>query len=322
MPDQPTVQQSQLRRFDRYRELLQQRPHSKAELAAAVERAAKTVQRDLDFLRQEWNWPIAYDAQTRCWQASGPLSRALLSLTDEQAVALLMAEPALRAYGAGPFGPALQSAITHIIQALDAPVRPMRPPVEFGLNAARETDGHLFRRITRAARERETLSILYRSPQGGDPAERTVDPYLVENFEGAWYLVGYCHTRRALRDFAISPLRMLDLRGTGCHFEPDPALDIEEHLKSGFGMMRSTPDKEIVLRFAPQQRVYQLERLPWPGEEREELENGCLRVRFPAPVAISLVRWVLQFGGEVMVEQPAELREWVVKEARAVVERG
>ncbi|HEV2471145.1 MAG TPA: hypothetical protein VGS41_00660, partial [Chthonomonadales bacterium] len=115
----------QFRRYARYREMLEGRPRSLIELAEAVEVEEKTVRRDLRFLIGEWGWETRYRADTRKWHSDGSMPLAILSLTDEEALALLVAAPAVREYG-GPFGPALRSAVEKIIRCLDAPV-PLDP---------------------------------------------------------------------------------------------------------------------------------------------------------------------------------------------------
>lgn len=309
----------QMRRYQAYRERLLRGPCSRQELAQAVECSLKTVQRDLAHLCGEWGWELQYSSRTRTWSAPGELPLQVLTLTDAEAQALLIAEPALRSYGGGPFGGALQSAVAKIIRSLDAPVSTDRPPVEFGLSAPRSVDQILFRRFAAAIRKQERLELEHFNPATGELTRREIDPHRLENYEGAWYVVAYCHLRKALRSFAVSPLRVQALRETGVRFESQPAAEVEQYLKRGFGMVRAHPPVDVVLRFAPQQAVYQQERQLWSGEQRTLEPGGSLTVRLRAPLAVTLARWLLQFGSEVEVLEPAALRETLRAECAKVV---
>jgi predicted DNA-binding transcriptional regulator YafY len=311
-----------LQRYRLYREMLERRPRTKAELAARAETSEKTVQRDLDRLRKDWNWDVRYSPSTRAWKAQGDLPIAILSLSEVEAEALLVAEPALRGYGSGAFAAGIHSALRKIIASLQAPVSPERPPVEFGLYSIRDTDPTLYQQCRQAAVRSERLRLRYYSPDKNETTVREVDPYLTENQQGAWYLIAYCHLKKGLRDFAISPHRMLDVTNTGVFFNKDQTLDLEGHRRSRFGMFAGGTRETVELRFEASQRIYQLERALFPGETREELPDGRLLSRFPAPVDTPGVRrWVLQYGSEVEVLAPPSLREVIRNEAETMGRR-
>ncbi len=108
---------------------------------------------------------------------------------------------------------------------------------------------------------------------------------------------------------------MKDVQNTGQFFEPDPALDLDAYRQKGFGIFKG-PEELVELCFGKDQAIYQAERAMRPGETRESLPDGRLRVRFQAPVSIGVVRWILQYGSEVEVIGPEKLREWVQGEHR------
>ena len=51
------------------------------------------------------------------------------------------------------------------------------------------------------------LAIHYQKPGNEKPQEREVDPYHVLNYQGEWYLIGYCHNRRRILTFAVSRIK-------------------------------------------------------------------------------------------------------------------
>ena len=304
------------KRLRQYRELLETRPRRLTEMADVAGVSVRTAVRDLKIACREWGWHLSYDASTRTRTAHGTLTIPALSLNDKEALALLVAEPALRGYGGGPFAPAMRTALEKIRGALDVPIPDSVPQVGFELHCVRETDPDLLRRFIRAMNQCETLEMTYFTPSRQETTTRRVDPYEIYNYEGGWYTAAYCHLREEVRDFAISSHRIKQLVETGTFFQRDPAFDPKIYRSGSFGQFKGGSVREIRLRFHTEQAIYQQERVRLDEEIREPQVDGSLVIRFPAPVNIGLVRWVLQYGSEVEVQAPEELRAWVRAEVK------
>ena len=309
----------QIGRFRTYRELLQIRPRRLDELAPAAETTERTARRDLTFLRDEWEWQVQYDGRTRCWHARGMMPIRALHLEPDEQLALLIAEPAVQTFGDTPLARSLHSALEQIRKSLDAPVEFQPPGVQFDLQTTRQVDVNLWRFLWTASIKREQVEILYQNAGADEARWRVIDPYWLVNQDGCWYCIAYCHIKRGLRDFAISTYRVLEHRATNAHFERDPSLTLEKHREGSFGAYRGIEPALIVLHFEPSQAIYQQERALWPREEREMDEEGGVTIRFKAPLKPSLERWVLQFGSEVKVIEPEELRGFVRRQAKGML---
>lgn len=57
------------------------------------------------------------------------------------------------------------------------------------------------------------LALEYRGIERNQTTKRTVDPYLLSMNSGMWYLIGWCHLRKAVRTFKIS--RIISAKPSG-----------------------------------------------------------------------------------------------------------
>jgi len=171
-------------------------------LAAEFGVSVRTIKRDIDALE---------NSGTPIWARPGPsggfgvVPQANLppvSLTPGQAVALLAA---VSAAPEAPYADLASVAVRKIMDVLDP--------------RTRESVDALARRIwvdtkgsgTRAVRsaleegmsEQRVVRIRYSAQQGSDTV-RDVEPVIFASTNGAWYLIGWCRLRDAMRWFRVS----------------------------------------------------------------------------------------------------------------------
>lgn len=147
-------------------------------------------------------------------------------------------------------------------------------------------------------------TIWYLKPGDVAPAYRTVAPYRLVHANGHWYVAAYDTDREGVRIFRMD--RVLDAR---LEEESVPALpqDELEAVLSGPAPYAASDDIEVSVRYSP--RVAR-----WIAERTSdyETENGSVIVRHRVADRRWIVRHVLQYGGEAVVEAPPEARAWVV----------
>ena len=163
--------------------------------------------------------------------------------------------------------------------------------------------------IQDAIEQHHTIRFTYFSPKG--ETVRTVEPcYLVFHWS-AWYVWGWCQTRKDLRLFKLN--RMTELT-TGKPFAPRavPLPDLEPE--------RVFPIKyQLTVLFDPACRWRLVEEY---GADRFTVEpDGRLRFTGGFPDGDSALSWVLTFGDKAELLEPPELREQLGKLAEALAER-
>jgi hypothetical protein len=144
---------------------------------------------------------------------------------------------------------------------------------------------------------------------------RQVDPYYLTFFDGGFYLIGYCHWRKTERIFAVERIR--ELKMLAARFEVRPGFDAEAYLKDAWGIIQGELVTVKVV-FSKSVARYVRDRLWHPSQKIGELPDGRLGVTMRVADTLEVRRWILGYGPEAEVIDPASLRESLRQEAAAL----
>jgi predicted DNA-binding transcriptional regulator YafY len=147
-----------------------------------------------------------------------------------------------------------------------------------------------------------------------------IDPWHLTLVDGEWFLIGFCRLRNAERMFA--PGRIRELVETGETFEVPESFSAARYFEGTFRVIRgdeTAPRKTVRLRFGPGAARYVREKLHHPSQILTELADGWLEAQFTLGTLLEVKRWILNWGAECEVLEPAELREQLVREAAAML---
>lgn len=177
-----------------------------------------------------------------------------------------------------------------------------RSLVTTGLQRANLTNiSPILEKLRFAARERHQISVVYQSQDNSKEAKRKIDPYALVFRSSWWYLVGYCHLRRALRTFRVDRIQSLKMLERS--FEIPVDFDIHVYLKNE---LRDQPITYARLRFIPEAAHVITSNSPlW--ESTQENPDGSIEAVIAAPDLQWLASFTLSFSNWVKVLEPAEL---------------
>jgi len=172
--------------------------------------------------------------------------------------------------------------------------------------------------IERALLERRRLDMRYYSMSRDEENRRQVDPYHLTVFDGGFYLVGYCHWRKAERIFAVERIR--ELKMLALRFTVRPGFNAEEYLRHSWGIIKGeiVPVKVIFSRGVAR---YIRDRLWHPSQKLRELSDGRLELTLRVADTLEVRRWILGHGPDAEVMQPASLRHALQQQAAAVASK-
>jgi predicted DNA-binding transcriptional regulator YafY len=189
-------------------------------------------------------------------------------------------------------------------------------PFALGVDAQRS--GELLERLHDLVARRTRVELAYRSATGAR-SKREVDPWGLYYSQGVWYLVGYCHLRKAERTFHLARIDAVTATGRGGDFEVPADFDLSEHARRRPWELSKDASVEVTLRVAPR-LVPAIPELFGSRARVEKVGEGAL-VRIDVSHRPALISAVLPHGAAVEVVSPDELRGEVGELYRKLVAR-
>ncbi len=175
-----------------------------------------------------------------------------------------------------------------------------------------------FAAIQGALMERRRLRLRYYSMSRDEVSDRRVDPYHLTLHGGGFYLVGYCHLRQAVRIFAVERIRECEV--LAARFDRPKTFDVDKYLEGAWGIIRGDIVTVKVL-FVRALARYIRDRLWHPTQTFRELDGGRLEMTLRVADTLEVRRWILGFGSEAEVLEPAALREALRRDAEALAQK-
>lgn len=172
--------------------------------------------------------------------------------------------------------------------------------------------------VNEAALSRTVVEIVYYTMSRKEQSQRRVNPYCIWYFKDAFYVIGYCHVRNDLRVFALDRIKELHL--TDETFSMPESFDPEELMGSSFGIFKGAPTK-VLIRFDPAVAGY-IEEKQW-HESQKLLKNkdGSLTLEMVVAGVEEVKHWILTWGAKAEVVEPQSLRDDIIAESKALLER-
>jgi proteasome accessory factor B len=289
-----------------------------AEIARRVGVATRTVYRDLTALETEVG--VAVWSENGLWGVVNEEFLPPLKLTLDEAMAVVLSARLMVRY-ADKYDPDLAAAFEKLEEVLPTPLaehveRTLDILAQHPRDAAFSEHVH---RLTRAWAERRVVTLDYEPARyAPDAAARQaiVRPYLIEPSlqTHALYLIGWDETRDALRTFKIERIR--DVALTPRTFEPPEPGSLEGALRSAWDIIADQPPTRVVLRFTPVVATRVLETTWHPTQRVERADDGSLVWRATVAGTIEIRLWILSWGDDVAVLEPADLRNDVASTHR------
>lgn len=272
----------------------------------------RTVYEDIRSLKERMGLDIAFDRFKNGYYNRSP-GKALPSfeLTNGEVFALTIGKEMLATYTGTSFEPILRAALEKIYDRLpdrvEVNIDELRTMIRFKPLAVIPLQRKLFFDLNRACEKAQPIRILYYAPSTNETTDRRVDPYRLVEHHGTWYLLGWCHLRKALRIFALHRIRecsTLDAR-----FTPIVDAEIDDWLKSAFMIEHRDSTYQVKIAFSATAARYIRERNWHESQRLTELEDGSCVLEMTAQSLDEIQRWILPFGADAEALEPEELRK-------------
>jgi predicted DNA-binding transcriptional regulator YafY len=257
--------------------------------------------------------PIEFDRERNGYKFTHGDRIKKLRIDDQELIILFAAGEALSRLG-GTFKANFQGLLNKMFSVSSRFAENTKIPIIIKMPDAsinEKIQDHLMT-ISLCMKEKRSVSMNYRSRGAKKAAERIVDPYGLVFHEGIWFVIGYCHLRKEVRNFAID--RIIHLKERFFYFESPKDFNLEEYMGSSWGIVHEEP-VDIVVRFRAKVAEFILRKDKWhPSEKRKVLPNGDLELTFTVAGVDEIKYWIYSWLPNAEVIEPSWLREHVRKE--------
>ncbi len=299
-------------------------------IAKELEVNRKTIQRDINFMRDEMDLPIEYSDANHGYHYTRPVSEfPFLKTTAEDLVSLILARNALDPLR----GSALEATLRSGFQRLQASMSEQVTIPWSDLDQAfsvksmgmTERDIFLFNRLAEAVLESREITFEYTKLNSTESEKRRVRPFHLAEVDGGWYVIGWDLARDAKRTFAVQ--RMKGVNVTQKKFVRPQGFSLEDHFAGSFGVWAgdttSGETYRVKIRFTGFAARIVSERRWHPSQEIENLDESGEAIELTLDLAAleDVVRWVLGFGSQAEAIEPPEFRQMVSDELEKAAQR-
>jgi predicted DNA-binding transcriptional regulator YafY len=293
------------------------RSYCRAEdLAAHFEVSKRTIYRDIQALC-ETGVPIIA-AERQGYALVDGYFLPPLHLTTDEALILALGSDMMATNFDNDYRTAARSAYRKIDAVLGAPLRTQVDQLKQGLrfSATHQLEAReltILRTLREAVAAHRQIRIRHvrQDVEAAEPiqTERVVEPHHLTRLANDWYLSGYCHLRRATRLFRLARIEHVTAL--------DRTFDPAEHRVDRPDRSTSEP---LFVQVLFRSEVARSVREPPQGMllEQEETPEG-VHMTLLAQSDQDMVRWLLSWGGDARVVEPAWLQALLISHAEQML---
>ena len=291
-------------------------------LADELEVSAKTIQRDIEFMRYRLGLPIEYDQLHFGFVYTEPVANfPNIQVTEGEIVALFVAQKALQQYHFTPFEAPLRAAFLKIGHGLKDRITfswsDLDGAISFRSAGQSLADLEVFELVSHAVLESAEIEFRYRKLRSPAAETRRVRPHHLGCVDNQWYLFGFDLERQQLRTFALPRIR--EPRRTGARFRRPANFSIGKFLDSSFGIFQGNGRTTVRIRFQPFAAQLVRERMWHHSQRIKELRDGGLELWLQLGSLEEIERWILSWGDQAEVLEPAKLRQRLAEIGRKFI---
>ena len=292
---------------------------SKQALLAELEISEATFKRDLDKMRDFYNYDIVYDRFDNTYKLQNEdQSYELpgLVFNQRELLALLTIQNMITELEPGLLGPKLQplqERLTDLLttQGLDSASLTKR--VRAVHAGKRRLELKCFQSLAQATLERKKVRVHHYNRQRDETTDRVISPQQLVHYRDNWYVDAWCHLRNKLQSFSVDAI-------THCEILDEAAKEVSQKdikviMQSGYGIFGGEANHWAKLKFnAVRARWVQAEE--WHPEQKGTVNSdGTYTLEIPYSDERELLGDILRYGADVEVLGPKSLRESVKESA-------
>jgi predicted DNA-binding transcriptional regulator YafY len=279
--------------------------------------SVRTIQRDLDALRDDHRARIEYDpAKHSLVLDEGDSPLLSFEITEVELFHLVVGAGMAAQFDGTPVAATLEHLFHKLQGVLDPPLEldpaVHRDWIRFQLGPVRPVREEVWTALVRGARRSRVVRLLYRAAGRDTAGWIEVEPAFLACRRGDWYLRARRVGREDERTYAVSRIQQAEVTDQLFERAPEPA----EGRGEVFGRFQSDRGPiRVRMRFQPGAAEWIHERTWHPEQELREHRDGGVSLTVPIDGDREALSWVLRWGPHGRVTAPA----WLKREALAAV---
>lgn len=294
------------------------RPRSVDELADMAGVSRRTAFRDLRLL-QRAGMPYRYDRRTRrFWTEHGTVLPSL-TLSPAEALGLLLAVRQHQGSHVSPDAEAAASAALKVEsmlpRVLQDYVQPRLEHVEIRPEPASDAGSiaDILRILRSALACTRKVWVRYDSYYEGEEIGRTLRSYRLAYIHRGWYLIAYTDEQAKILTYKVE--RIIEITTLRERYTLDPEFSLDDYFGNAWLMIRGDRRYHVQIRFMPKV-AGNVDEVLWHRTQQTRHEpDGSLIFEVDVDGIGEIGWWVLGYGDQAQVLQPAELRVWIAEHA-------
>ena len=294
------------------------------DLAADLDCHPRTVYRDLDAL-QVGGFPIYNEKVngTNFWALMESAKKPVpIPFSLPELIALYFGRDVLKILKNTVFHDALESLFKKIKTTLPNESKKYLKQIEKSLRAG--TGPHkkydkfkdTIETLNEAVINKKVVEIVYYTMSRKKVTQRKVAPYKLWFYDGTFYLIGHCRSRKDIRIFAVDRIKMLNL--TEERFEVPADFNVDEFMKASFGVFQGQP-VHVKVHFTSEAAGYVKEKVWHNSQKLSEKKDGSVILEVDVAGTKEIKHWILRWGSQAQVLEPDSLREEIRSEAAEIL---
>lgn len=292
-------------------------------LSKKIEVSSRTIQRDIEYMRDMYNAPIEFDAyKNGYYYTEENFYIKSVPLSEGELFSVALFDQLLEQYRNTPLENDLRSVFKKIEMSLPNKITLdssfLQNQTTFIPDQMGTINPENFSKIFSALKNRHVLDFEYRPLQKTTWMTRRINPFHAVCQKGNWYVMGFCHDKKDIRVFNFS--RMQNVTESKEEFDIPEDFDPDKYFDKEIGIWLSATKKYTVeLLISAEIGTFALERSWNKNQKIEQRDDGSVWVSFETTQLPEVKRWVLGQGKTVKVLNPPELIEQVREEVTAVL---
>jgi proteasome accessory factor B len=235
----------------------------------------------------------------------------LITVSEGELVALLVAQKAVEQYRGTSFEKPLQTAFQKLVSSLgdeaSVSLHELSDAVSFYSAGVPLGQINVFESLTEAVMSSQLVEFDYLSLRARKPERRCVAPYHLACINNQWYLIAHDQTRRELRTFALT--RIDGVKKLRISFERPPDFSVSKMLSGSFAAFEAGKTERVRIRFDSFAARLVSERQWHKSQEIRPIGQAGIELTMQVGVAPDLESWILGWGNHAEVIEPVDLRD-------------